>query len=417
MSHTRVVASIFLVALLLRVSALAIVPSLPLDTGAEVAYWGGAQLLTHGRGFADPSYPVYAPPLYAVFIASCLRLFGDHQVPVKLTQSVLDSLTSVVIYILMKEIFDAQTGVVSAAFIALYPFSIYLSISIASEPLFTFLLSIFMLLAFYGIRSRKTRYCCAAGVLLALATLTRGTTQFFPLIFLIFLIMLMPFKRLTKDLLIAYGAFIVAFAIVISPWALRNYTVLGDFVPVATAGGWVFLQGSTEIFFTSDALKEWPLYYESLLNRTDVPPKGSKPSKIDRFNARVGVENYKRRFHNDPLAFVSFVWKKFFRLWYAGESGRNDAIVLEVNLPIYLFALGGLILAWRKKMSLVWIPFGMVVYFILVHWISLPLFRYMMPIMPYLIGFAAFTVISIFYGMGGRLISVVPQLSSRRSDP
>lgn len=394
MSQTRIVASIFVVALLLRLSALAIFPPPPLDMSAEVAYWGGAQLIVHGDGFRDPSYPIYAPPLYAVFIAAFLTLFGDDQVPVKIAQTILDSLTVVFVYVVIKEILGLHAGMLSAAIMAIYPFSIYLSITIASEPLFTFFLSAFMLLALYAIRSQKTNYYCAAGVLLALATLTRGTTEFFPIMFLA---MLMLFNRPTKERLLSYGAFCLSFAIVISPWALRNYTVLEDFVPVGSAGGVVFLQGSTDIFFTSDALKEWPAYYETLLaNGVNVPPKGSKPSEIDKFNARAGIENYKSRLHNDPVTFVSFLSKKFLRLWYAGESGRNDAIILSVNLPIYLLALAGLVLAWRRKMLLVWVPFSIVAYFILVHWVSLPLFRYMMPVMPYLIGFAGFTIISIF---------------------
>ena len=135
-------------------------------------------------------------------------------------------------------------------------------------------------------------------------------------------------------------------------------------------------------------------------NSVDVPPKGSKPSAIDRFNARAGIENYKNRLLNDPASFVSFFSKKFLRLWYAGESGRNDAIILSVNGPIYLFAVTGLVLAWRRKMLLAWVPFSIVAYFILVHWVSLPLFRYLMPVMPYLIGFAAFAIISIFERVG-----------------
>jgi len=388
MNQTGIVACIFVVALLVRVSALLTLPPPPLDTSAQIAYWGGAQILTHGKGFSDPSYPVYAPPGYAIFIATCLKLFGADLMPVKIVQCVLDSLSLVVIFVIMKDIFGTQTGLFSAVLMAIYPFSIYLSISVASEPLFTFLLSIFALLACYAIRFQNIYYFCGAGVLLALATLTRATTQYLPII-IFFPVMFISFKKRTKDLLRAYGAFIVAFAIVMSPWALRNYAVLSDFVPVGTAGGWVFLQGSTEIFFTSDALEQWPVYYETLR-----PPKGLKPSEIDRFNMRAGLENYQKRLQNDPVSIFSFLATKFLRLWYAGESGRNDAIIILVNLPIYSFALAGLLIAWHRRITLVWVPFTMVTYFVIVHWASLPLFRYLMPVMPYLVGFAAFTMVS-----------------------
>lgn len=398
MSRTRVVASIFVVALLLRLSALATFPTPPLDISAEVAYWGGAQLIVHGDGFGDPSYPVYAPPLYAVFIATFLTLFGDDQVPIKIAQTILDSLTVVFVYIFIKETLGLHAGMLSAGVMAIYPFTIYLSITIASEPLFTFFLSVFMLLALYAIRSQKTYYYCAAGFLLGLATLTRGATQFFPIVFLA---MLMLFNRPTQKLLLSYGAFCLSFAIVISPWALRNHVVLDDFIPVGTAGGFVFLQGSTEIFFTSNALQEWPEYYKNLLaSSPTVPPKWGKPSQVDEFNAKAGIENYKTRLRNDPLSLGSFLVKKFLRLWYAGESGRYDMIVLSVNLLLYVCAVVGLVLAWYRKIPLAWLPAGLVGYFALVHWVSLPLFRYMIPVMPYVMGFAVFGIISIFNRVG-----------------
>jgi 4-amino-4-deoxy-L-arabinose transferase-like glycosyltransferase len=398
MNQTRIVVSIFIIALLLRLSALVIFPPPPLDMSAEVAYWGGAQLIVHGDGFRDPSYPVYAPPLYAVFISAFLTLFGDNQLPVKIAQTILDSLTVVFGYVVIRETLGIHTGMLSAGIMAVYPFSIYLSTTIGSEPLFTFFLSAFMLLALYAIRFQNTYYYCAAGVLLGLATLTRGATQFFPIVFLAILMLI---HRPTKKLLFSYGAFCLSFVMVISPWALRNHLVLDDFIPVGTAGGWVFLQGSTEIFLTSNALQEWPAYYETLLAiSVNVPPIGSKPSAIDKFNARAGIENYKSRLRNDPVSFIPFLTKKFLRLWYAGESGRNDMIVLSVNLLLYVFAVAGLVLAWYRKIPLAWLPAGIVGYFVLVHWVSLPLFRYMMPVMPYLIGFAASAVISICNGSG-----------------
>jgi 4-amino-4-deoxy-L-arabinose transferase-like glycosyltransferase len=391
---TRFITCIFVLALLLRLGALAIFPPPPLDKSAELAYWGGAQILTHGNGFSDPAYPVYAPPFYAVFIATCLTLFGDDQIPIKIVQILLDSLTPVVVYLLVKEIFGQQTGILSAAILAIYPLSIYLSISIASEPLATFLLSVFMLLALYAIQYQKARYYCMAGVLLGFATLTRGVTQFFPFVFLI---MLIAFAKMTKNIILRYGVFVVSFTIAIFPWMVRNHIVLDDFIPVGTAGGYVFLQGSTEVFFTSNALKEWPSYYDNLTsNNPSVPPKSAKPSEIDKFNAKAGMENYKYRLLNDPLSLVGFLVNKFLRLWYAGESGRNDAVILLVNVPIYIFSLAGLFLAWRRQIVLAWFLFSITAYFILAHWASLPLFRYMMPVMPYVIAFAAFAIISVF---------------------
>jgi hypothetical protein len=90
-SQTKTIGCIFVAGLSLRIGALLTVAPPPLDTSAQIAYWGDAHILTHGKGFADPAYPVFAPPLYAVFIATCLTLFGETQVPVKTAQAILDS--------------------------------------------------------------------------------------------------------------------------------------------------------------------------------------------------------------------------------------------------------------------------------------------------------------------------------------
>jgi len=316
---------------------------------------------------------------------------------VKIFQAFVDSTMIIVVYYIIREIFDTRTGFLSAAILTIYPFSTYLTISIASEPLFTFFLSLFVLLTVYAVKFQKWQYYSAAGILLGLATLTRGTTQFFPLMFII---MLVPFTKLGKEFLLAYMAFCLSFALVILPWTLRNYVVLEDFIPVATSGGITFLQGSSEKFFTVEGKnREWPAYFEALRAKgIEAPPKGSKPSQTDKFNTRATIENYRSRLENDPLSFVPFLGKKFFRLWYATESGDKykDGIILVVNLFIYPFALAGLVLAWVEKRPFAWLPFCALLYFVVLHWISLPLFRYMIPVMPYVIGFAAFTFTTIF---------------------
>jgi len=383
MNRTRIVASIFVVALLLRLSALAIFPTPELDDSAQI-YLRAAHLLMDGQGFSDPSFPVYNPPIYPVFIALCLSLFGDDQVFVKIVQAVVDSLTIVLIYFVMKEIFDPETALLSAGILSLYPFSAYLTISIASEPLFTFFLSGFVLSSVYAVRSTKRWYYCVTGILLGLATLTRGTTQFVPLMFPVMLILL---GKRGRDSIFCYTALCLSFVLVILPWTVRNYVVLDDFIPVATGGGIVVLMGSSEKFLTIAGKPE--------MYQAHIPPAGGTPSQNDKFFARAGLERHMVHLQTDPLGFVRFMAKKLARLWYATESGKNHNLILLSQLPIYVFAVIGVIFARIKGKTLAWIPLCMVAYFVALHWLSLPLFRYMIPIMPYVIGLAAFAIVTV----------------------
>ena len=381
--NKNLIAVLFAFSLLVRLVILAIFPAPALDESAQI-YLRAAHLLMDGKGFIDPSFPVYNPPLYPVFIAICLSLFGDDQVSVKIVQAVVDSLTMVLIYFVMKEIFDVETALLSAGILSLYPFSAYLAISIASEPLFTFFLSCFVLSIVYAVRSTKVSHYFVTGILLGLATLTRGTTQFVPLMFPVMLILL---GRRGRESIICYAAFCLTFVLVILPWTVRNYEVLDDFIPVATGGGIVVLMGSSEKFLTIDGKPE--------MYQLHMPPTGGKPSQNDKFFARAGLERHLVHLQSDPLGFVRFMVKKFARLWYATESGKNHNLILLSQLPMYVFAVIGVIFAWIKGKTGAWILLCMIAYSIALHWLSLPLFRYMIPVMPYVIGLAAFAIVTL----------------------
>src|SRR5215831_10341784 len=379
----KLIAVLFAFSLVVRLLVLAIFPAPALDDSARI-YLSAAHLLMDGKGFGDPSFPVYNPPLYPVFIAICLSLFGDDQVSVKIVQAFADSLTIVLVFFVMREIFDFETGLLSAGILSFYPFSTYLTVSIASEPLFTLFLCGFVLSSLYAVRSDRVWYYCTSGVLLGLATLTRATTQFVPVIFLVMLLLV---RMRSRELLFYYAAFCLSFALVVLPWTVRNYVVLDDFIPVGISGGIVLLQGSSEEFLTIGGKSE--------MYRTHIPPQVMKPSQNDKFFMRAGLKRYKSHIQTDPFGFMAFMTRKFFRLWYATESGNNHNLILLSQLPIYLSALAGLVLAWIKGKTLAWIPVCIIIYFAVLHWLSLPLFRYMIPIMPYIIGFGAVAIVTL----------------------
>jgi 4-amino-4-deoxy-L-arabinose transferase-like glycosyltransferase len=381
--NKKLVAFLFAFSLLVRLLTLVIFPAPALDDSA-LTYLRGAHLLMDGKGFSDPLFPVNNPPLYSVFVAICLSLFGNDQVSVIIVQAVLDSLTVVVVYFAMKEIFDIETALLSAGILSLYPFSVYLTMSIASEPLFTFFLAGFVLSSVYAVRSTKVRDYCVSGILLGFATLMRGTTQFVPLMFPVMFILL---GKRGRDSIFCYSALCLTFVLVILPWTVRNYVVLDDFIPVGTTGGLVLLQGSSEKFLIIDGKLE--------MYQTHIPPAGSKHSQIDKYFANAGLKRNMVHLQTDPLDFVSFMAKKLARLWYATESGNNHNLILLSQIPIYVFAVIGVILAQMKGKTLTWMPLCVIAYFVALHWLSLPLFRYMIPIMPYVIGLAAFAIVTI----------------------
>lgn len=385
---------LFVLALVVRLACLVIVPPPPIDDSARAAYLAGAEKLVHGEGFRDPQFPVYTPPLYGMFIALCEYFFGDNLWLVKVVQIVIDAITVLLVGLIMRDVFDDLTGVLTAAIIAFYPFSIYLGISIASEPLVTCLLAAFVLTSIHAVRSQKAQYFAAAGAVLGLVTLTRGTTQFLPFLFFVAMV---PFWGQVRHLIMKYALFCVSFLVIIAPWSIRNYVVLDDIIPVATGGGIVVLMGSQEEYLTipgkPDMLAKYPVL------------RGAKPSQVDRYWRNAGIAEHVQHFKADPVGFARFTLIKFLRLWYATESGDNHRWTLVGTVPFYVFSCIGVMVSVQRGLRFVAIPLVVVGYYALLHWVSLPLLRYMMPVMPYVIGLAVFGVISfaVRFGLFERL--------------
>jgi 4-amino-4-deoxy-L-arabinose transferase-like glycosyltransferase len=354
-------------------------------------------MILSGKGLMDFSYPVFTPPLYAILIAIGSWIFGQDQLPIKVLQIFADSATTCVVMLIAREILGFRTALVSGGLLVVYPFTIYASLYIGSETPFTLFLSCFILFFLWATSSSRLAWYLLAGCALGVATLFRGTTQFFPLIAPVLLVLL--YRTISKRVIVGYLGFCFCFALIIAPWTVRNYLVLKEIVPVATASS-VFLQGSHEDFLTIDGkIKGFPKYFLELEGRgISAPPPGAGPVLMDRYLFRAGLENYKIRAETNPLSLIPFMLLKFGRMWYATESGRNHAIIFFANLPLYVLAIVGVISLFRQRRAppSIWILLFVIAYFAILHWVSLPLFRYVLPIMPCVIVLASMGILVCF---------------------
>ena len=288
---------------------------------------------------------------------------------------------------LFRELFDRLTGYLSAVIWALYPFAVYPTLYIGTETLFTLLVALWALLTTRALKEDRWELYCAAGSVLGLATLTRGTTQFLPL--------LLPFVFVVSRGSVVgwfrqYGITLVCFVIAILPWGLRNYLVLNEIIPIGI-NNTIVLWGSSEPLWTLDTRgREYPVLLAEAERKGIIST--SKDLGIvekDRNNVRLAIENYRKLLSEKPANIVPFMVKKFLRLWYSTESGNNHGTSLLINSFIYIPAGVGSIVAWRRNKSVALALYGIIGYFALMHWLTLPLFRYMIPVMPYVIAFCA----------------------------
>lgn len=110
---------------------------------------------------------------------------------------------------------------IAVLFLAIDTNTIFTSASLYSDNLFVALLWASLYYYLYGLKQEKVKSLLFAGILLALAALTRPVAQYYFLLLLLFAL-LWPKKNIVLKLkhIFLYG---IAFAVILSPWLYRNY--------------------------------------------------------------------------------------------------------------------------------------------------------------------------------------------------
>jgi len=396
---------LFGIAFVIRLAGLLVFPETHLSGNAKESIIAGAALIRSGQFVGNADYPMLIPPLTALFTAVVQSFFGDGLLAVKLAQIILDACTVVLVFQIGSRTIGQLPAALGAAFLTVYPFSVFAPLYIGTEALFSFLLAAAILLFTMGILRNAAGLFFVSGLILGLATLTRGTTLFLPIFLLAFYIRHEHDRTRSKAATAGRSAiFVIAFALALSPWIIRNIVVLDAFIPSSTSNG-PMLHGSSEKFWLiGDRERELPKYFDYLGNEKGIPrPANPRPTWVekDRYYKLAAVEMYKDRWINDPWSFAPFLAKKFLRLWYGTESGANQGIVILINLPIYLLAMVGLRSYMRSENQLGGVLIVLLAYFVVIHVLVFGYFRYMLPVMPYVIIFAAYGSLSLMRKLFG----------------
>ena len=397
-SLRSVESAIVALALVLRVGAVLIGPEPALSPNAEGAFIGGAERLLDGEGFRDPTYPMFSPPLYALTIAASFGVFGRHTLPIRLGQAVLDTATVLLVIAIGRRVFGRRAGLATGALAAVYPFTIYAADYVGTEALFGFLLAALVWVSLRAVSTRGLGLHAAAGLLMGIASLTRGSTQFYPVAWAATLWLA---GRRDRAAVARWAVASLCFAAVIAPWTLRNWIVWHSFIPLSTSAA-PLLCGASEEFFTIDGrVDRMDLYFEQLAERGLQRPAHGDVLGWESFYFSAAREKYLDRWKEGGVpAMAAFFAAKFARLWYATESGHNHALIFAANLPFYTLAVGGIVLAFRRRLRLAWLPAMPVLYLAGLHTVVYPYFRYIVPVMPLALCFSGCALAALMERLG-----------------
>ncbi len=334
-------------------------------------------------------------PLYPLFLYFVYKFIGKNLNSARLIQVLINVLSISLIYFIAKNLFDKITGLISTAIASFWPNFIYYTAAVLRETVFTFLLLLSIFLLIKNIRN-KTQFFIKQiilGILCALTALTNSIGIFIFLVILIYLLAIgFSFKKIFFIL--------ISFLFLYSFWVYRNYKIFGSLVLGSTNGGKTFWDGTDIIPFEIRGLPEERDFFE----RTDdyiIGVSIKNEVERDKFFYKKAINYY----ITYPEKFFILAIKKFLKFWrFLPHKGRiygvNEKFMFIVGLiyvPIFVLFIIGLYMFFSKTFShesfIILLP---IICFCLIYSIFWSQIRYRIPIEPYIIILASYSLKSLF---------------------
>lgn len=354
----------------------------------------------HGFVLRPGDLPIlYRPPLYIYFLAGIYAIFGDHHLPVVIVQALLGAATAVVAYRIGNRLFGEPIGVGTAVLVTVHPLMWYNAGRVMTETLFTFLLSLVVLLLVEVVQGGGRRVPPALGVAVGLASLCRATFQFFPLALLSVACWPAALGPSMGERFRRAGVAAACAIVVIFPWSVRNAVVSGGYlIPIDTSGGYTLWVGNARLTdgldddgLTPEGLGAMKVALASLLGVDPASPK-VRDGRILRqaWSPEGNVLLFREALSEvaaHPLTSAWLALKKLGRFWFhlmRQENRRLQPVVVALQLVVLVPAVLGAVLAVRRRLPV--LPLFLVMgYLIVLHMAATANARYSVPILPYLI--------------------------------
>lgn len=209
---------------------------------AAVALWQQTPISVHTAEqyiFHPLGSDTYHPPGYYYVLAAIYAVAGHSYLAVRLVQSVMGTLTCLIIYLIARDMSGERAGLGAALVAALYPPLIFYTGVLLTETssMLWVTTSIYLLVRWSTHRSER-RLLALAGLALGLTAITRSVLLVAaPAILLWMLWLCMTRVLRPTEMVQAAVCLLIPVALVIAPVTIRNYQIHHRLILVATNGG------------------------------------------------------------------------------------------------------------------------------------------------------------------------------------
>jgi 4-amino-4-deoxy-L-arabinose transferase-like glycosyltransferase len=301
------------IALLLRVSWVSLFPAEQVSDGA--IYWIlTKRLVFEGRFYVAGTY-AYWPPGFPLFLAPTVIVFGDRNWVPLLVNLGLCVATLYTITALARLIADERVARLSSFLLLVWPNFVFSAGLVAKELLLVVLMPLTLVLYISAARrTRKSSFVLLllGGIVLGYSVLTQPSLMLFPCVLGLYEVL---YKRSFLELVRRLCPVIAGMTLVISPWTLRNYRMLGEFVVVTNTAGWVLYVGNN-----TQATGGYVSVGEDLAGLDEVSAN------------RIALERARQWITENPLRFILLSFKK--QILFLGDDSGGAFLTLKQGLGI-----------------------------------------------------------------------------------
>ena len=372
-----------------------------------------AKNISHGRGYRftpDTALTLMREPGYPYFLAVLVHEFDDYHRASAIANILFTALSALLVFHLTRLLTPVRWApVIAAIAYMLHPGVIVTELRSGVEVPFTFLLLIFFLLLRTAVCTESTSSYVRAGIALGVTAYVRSTALLFP----VFLICQgLIFDRDWRSVLrsASRAALVIACALlVLSPWIIRNYGLVGKFVPTASIRGIAMQVGNYQCLH-ADGRKEFvDLDFEAAdVRRKLAAEQGYKftgdyyqffyDSRDEvKFSDFLGAQVV-HQYLESPAVFLKCASENVFNFWFQGKNRAATAANLVIQSSYLVLATVGILIGFKQmhkptlSLMLLLVLYTMGVY-APIHAQA----RYSIPIMPLLSIFASIPLSALMF--------------------
>lgn len=361
------------------------------------SYWELARTIADGKPyqFDSPDAKVFRTPGYPAVLAPLFVMWGGEP-PVwaaRAESAVLGTLGVGAVYLLGALAFDGRVGYLAAWLAAVLPGSIGLGVYVLSEAAFAplLVLNAALLVAAWRAASRSASIglALAAGLCAAAATLMRPSWLLFTPLAVGTGVFLFPPRA--RQLMLGI-AMMIGLALGMAPWWVRNYQVIGHFVPTTLQVGASLYDGLSPLATGASEMSFVPRFVaeERTAERAAALPEVDQTkasARRDPFEYRLdrrmfdAAGSWARQHPVDVARLAAVKFARLWNVWPNEAQFRSWPLRLAVLVtygPVIALALTG---AWRFRRrgwttAVCWLPAA---YLTLMHMVFVSSLRYREP--------------------------------------